>query len=492
MPKVFPCYSTADRDLARDLAAFLEQGTGAEVLLEEGEMQPGTDLIAKVQEGLAADAVFVLLSPDSVPARWILDRWQPVFWGQAAQLGTALATVLCRDCQFPDLLRRRKFFDARQHRLSVFRAAKRWLLRLWPVAQQAPFAPAGQPAFTGRDAELDALCTLLADRPGLAVVAHPAPGSGKTALALAFARRHQLDFDAVFWLTCGDRTAASLAGDLATQLGVRLDRDLESVLHELRHLCARHRCLLVLDDAHPSTAASFLPRGRTSVLITTRHPALAESLSLARLPFEPRPTASPASTSDPGRRLLSAACACAPSGFRLEIAARAADLDLPETNRVAASLAAQGFLTELDENGPRFLATAAARDTASPDGCRLAHAQAVAALFDQSSPGDLTQFWPDLQLAFQWAIQTDWILAGTLARRALAWARAHDRLSEAFEILNTWFAAAQSRDDRRVLEDCAWEQIWILEHWGRAAEARQLDSIRRTHYTDQLAFDFLS
>jgi hypothetical protein len=41
-----------------------------------------------------------------------------------------------------------------------------------------------------------------------------------------------------------------------------------------------------------------------------------------------------------------------------------------------------------------------------------------------------------------------------------------------------------------VLEDCAWEQIWILEHWGRTREARELDSIRREQYADQLSFSF--
>jgi hypothetical protein len=51
-------------------------------------------------------------------------------------------------------------------------------------------------------------------------------------------------------------------------------------------------------------------------------------------------------------------------------------------------------------------------------------------------------------------------------------------------------AGAEQRSDRRVLDDCAWEQIWILEHWGRYDEARALDGIRRKQYADQLAFDW--
>jgi hypothetical protein len=77
-----------------------------------------------------------------------------------------------------------------------------------------------------------------------------------------------------------------------------------------------------------------------------------------------------------------------------------------------------------------------------------------------------------------------------LARRALTWAKAQDRLAEAFEILQDWQRTAEQHGDRRVLEDCAWEQIWILEQWGRANEARELDGIRREQYADQMSFSF--
>ena len=492
MPKVFPCYSQPDRELAQQLAAFLERGAGVEVLLEEGEMQPGQDLIAKVQEGLSADVALVLLSPRAVPGRWILERWRSVFWEQAAEVGTPVAALLCEDCKFPELLRRKIFFDLRDHRLEAFRSIKRWLLSLWPAPHPAPFAAGRQPFFVGRDAELEILCTVLADAPGMAVVANASPGSGKTALALEFAYRHHQDFDTVFWLTCGARTAAALAGDLAAQLGVRLDRDLESNLHQLRQLCARHRCLLVLDDAVERTAPLLAQRGRTSVLITTRQADLAGALSAQPVALENRPPAPSLSLDFNGRHLLSAMCACAPSGFRLDIAARTAGAGMPQALDVTAQLVSQGMLMELDQNGPRFLVPAAARGVAEDQVWRLPHARAAAALFDAqtSEPGDLTQFWPDLQHALHAAIEIDWALAGSLARRAVAWARAQDRLAEAFEILEEWSLAAEQRSDRHVLDDCAWEQIWILEHWGRYDEARALDGIRRKQYADQLAFDW--
>src|SRR5450432_3559112 len=142
MPKVCPSYSTADRELARELAAFLERGAAVEVLLEECEMPLIGDLIAKVEEGLAADVVLVLLSPEAVPPRWPLERWKSVFWDQAAEVGTVLATLLCRDTKFPDLLRRKNFFDVRHNRPAAFRAIKRWLMSLSPVACEAPFISA--------------------------------------------------------------------------------------------------------------------------------------------------------------------------------------------------------------------------------------------------------------------------------------------------------------------------------------------------------------
>lgn len=501
MPKVFPCYASTDRELVNELAAFLERGAGGEVLLEEGEMAPGADLIAKVEEGLAADVVLVLLSPEASPPRWVLERRKSVFWDQAAEVGTALATVLCRDTKFPELLRRKNFFDLRPNRLAGLRAIKRWLMALSPAPREAPFLPARQPSFSARDDELETLCALLADAPGIAVL-EGAAGSGKTALALEFARRHREDFDAVLWLTCGSRSAAALAGDLAAQLGVRFDRDLESNLHELRHLCARHRCLLVLDNATPQAAALFAPRGRTSLLITTRSSGLAGALSAVAVPSaaHSHDTAHIADAiralDGPAQRLLAAACACAPAGFPLDMAVRTADAEVEEARDIVAGFVQQGVLAPLDEIGPRFLVPAAVRERAAlrGDGGRWAryHALAVASLFgEQTGAQDLTAHWPELQHAFAGALDTDWPLASKLARRGLTWAKAQDRLAEAFEILQDWQRTAERHGDRRVLEDCAWEQIWILEHWGRDSEAQQLDIIRREQYADQmtLAFD---
>jgi len=181
------------------------------------------------------------------------------------------------------------------------------------------------------------------------------------------------------------------------------------------------------------------------------------------------------------------------------MAVRTADAELEVARDTVAGFVSQGVLVPLDENGPRFLVPALVRERIAlrGEGVRWAryHALAVAGVFGaptgaQDLTADLIAYWPDLQHAFAWALDADWPLASKLARRGLAWAKAQDRLAEAFEVLQDWQRAGQQHGDRRVLEDCAWEQIWILEHWGRNREARQLDSIRREQYADQMSFSF--
>jgi len=92
----------------------------------------------------------------------------------------------------------------------------------------------------------------------------------KTSLALEYAHRHKGDFESVHWLPCQQRSLVQIAGELAFQLGLKLDGDLDTIVHELNGHCAQKRCLLVLDNVDDETPTRLLPGGRTSVLITTR------------------------------------------------------------------------------------------------------------------------------------------------------------------------------------------------------------------------------
>jgi hypothetical protein len=111
--------------------------------------------------------------------------------------------------------------------------------------------------------DLETLSAALADRPGSATVA-------SANLAFEFAGATSADFDEILRLECGDRTLAALAGDLAAQLGLRLEGELESNLVRLRDFCSPRRFLLLLDGVRSAAAAQeFVFGGRCSTLLCT-------------------------------------------------------------------------------------------------------------------------------------------------------------------------------------------------------------------------------
>jgi len=265
---IFPCYAAADLELARELSGFLERGAPVDVFFNDGEIRGRQTLLSKAAEGLQADLILVLLSPDSVPERWILDQWKPALWEISEQARVSVACLLACDCRFPELLRRRNFFDLTKNRLEGFRALKQWVLKKQPPPQELFFAPAPLPGFAGGDPELDQLRQSLSDTPGHVVLRSEASG----ALAREFAGRHREDFQGLFWICCGSHTPARLAGDLAAELGLRLEGQTQDNLKALRRFCAERRCLIVLEGAEPETVGGLIPGGMASVLITTGAP----------------------------------------------------------------------------------------------------------------------------------------------------------------------------------------------------------------------------
>jgi len=78
----------------------------------------------------------------------------------------------------------------------------------------------------------------------------------KTSLALEYAHRHKGDFESVHWLPCQQRSLVQIAAELAFQLGLKLEGDLDAIVHELKGHCAQKRCLLVFDNVDvPDTTA---------------------------------------------------------------------------------------------------------------------------------------------------------------------------------------------------------------------------------------------
>jgi hypothetical protein len=368
---VFPCYAEADRAVVDELGAFLACSCELEWCAGEGCLAPGGDLLEKVEQALQADAIVVLLSPDSTPARWARERWESVLVRQPKEYGTGVALALLADCRFPPLLRHQTFFDLAPDRLAAFRRIKQWLLQARPLPNPIWFAPPPPDPFPDRAPELEELRRALSDAPGVLRLAAP----NQSALAAEFARRFADDFQGIFWVRCGHRSPARIAGELASQLGLRLEGETASNQEALRRFCAERRCLIVLEDARAGAAEGIIPGGRASVLLTSEE------------------AASPASEWDVARRSLHDA--------------------------------------------------------------------------------------------------TAWTDACALVRRAVHQAREQGRLAEADEFLQLWAAAAEEREDRRILEECAWERIWILESWGRAEEAARLDAYRRSALQDQMCFEFL-
>jgi TIR domain len=459
---VFPCFAREDCQVARDLAEFLERGASVQIFLEDGEIGPGETLVSKAADGLQAAVILLILSPDSAPSLGARRYWEPVLLDQPRREGVKVATVLARSCEFPALLRRDAFFDLTTDRLAAFREIKRWLVALEPGSRQFEFEPARQSCVDGCDAEMEKLRQSIADAPGTAILT----GAGKTTLALEFARQSKRDFEGLVWLTCTEQTLASLAGDMASQLGMSLEGDVEENLIQLGKFCSQRRLLIVLDDAS-GDAERLVPGGRSSTLIVKR-----------------------GAGSRPGLQMPAAVQACGNVPFRPVLIAEIASLDFGAASVLLQEIVASGAAIQLDVRYPRYVVQSAAPDKS----LARAHAQAICRLFahwandDSECEADL----PQLRRALDWALQDgeSWGLACDLAKRGVALLRSKRRQAEAFEIVKAVQPEAERREDRRTLEDSSREQVWILESWGRDEEA---ELIRRTHralYADQMQFNF--
>ncbi len=86
--------------------------------------------------------------------------------------------------------------------------------------------------------------------------------------------------------------------------------------------------------------------------------------------------------------------------------------------------------------------------------------------------------------------QADWSEYCRLARLGRRLTRDAGRFAECHEMMTQWRAAAEAQGDRKALDESSRELVWILESWGRLAEARQLDYLRSTEYDEQMALPF--
>jgi hypothetical protein len=321
---------------------------------------------------------------------------------------------------------------------------------------------------------MDCLWQTLADGPGAAVLAGPA-GSGKTSLAQEFARRAAEHFRDVLWVECGDRSQASIDGEIAGLLGVRPGTP------EVWELLGEHRLLLVLDDLVAGDAAPLAPLapgGRASVLVTTRSAGLEPPPGACLLRLKQvtvPPLAFPADPLD--ARLWQAMSLCSPRGVPLELAARiagASDAGAAGERLVSARLA-DPFV-----NGwRRYRLSAASRDLAQSggglDALRRRHAQVLREMLVAWRTDALSCRWAraEIRPALDWASANDWPLAVDLGRRAFRFLEAN-RPVECAEAMRRLLRAAEERQDRRIADECV-NQLYWLEASRPFGNPEQLD-----------------
>ena len=205
-------------------------------------MLPAEDLAEKARQAQGSDMALLLFSRASLPSRWPRAQWEDALVNEPAAEGMRIAFVKCDDCVPPRVLV--PLFEA-----NAFRAIKRW------VRGHMPPPYSGAP----RDPDLEVLGIAIADRAGTESVA-------VDSIAEQFIHAYQHDFDAILPVDCGERSLAELTGDLATQLGLRLEGDSESNLARLQDFCAARRFLIVLKDLR---TPAFAFAGRTSTLIVS-------------------------------------------------------------------------------------------------------------------------------------------------------------------------------------------------------------------------------
>ena len=244
---VFPCYVAADRELAVQTADFLQRGADVRVFLEEGEMPGGSDLAEKTREARTAEIVLVFFSRNSLPPRWPRAQWEDALVNEPAAENVRIAFLKCDDCLPPKVLPNQ--FDLSTRRLDGWRALKRWIR-------------AGPGSYTPPRSEVELIAMAVADRPGMEMV---------DSLALAEETLHACaaDFDATIRLHCPGRTLTALAGDLAWQLGLKLEGDAEQNLERLETFCAARRLLILLEAPPEEVAEALVFGGRCSTIIST-------------------------------------------------------------------------------------------------------------------------------------------------------------------------------------------------------------------------------
>lgn len=326
----FVSYTGADRAWAEWIAWELE-AAGYSTVLQAWDMPPGSSFVHTMDEALNRTRhTLLILSPAYLRSAMTEAEWRPGFIADPAGIQRRLVPVRIEACEPTGLLADRVYVDlvglddsaSKAALLEGVAAALRGHAR--PISNpefprkaatppdDRPRFPAAlpsvwnvpfrrNPAFTGRDAELAQLAAALHSDGMVALtqVLQGGGGVGKTTLAVEYAYRQRMLFDAVWWIRAEE--PATLVGDYAS-LGVACkvaatgESDQKLAAKAVRRWLEDHdRWLLILDNAEdPDTklgldapldrAVGLLPQVvQGQVLITTRNTSWEEHAAVAEL-----------------------------------------------------------------------------------------------------------------------------------------------------------------------------------------------------------------
>lgn len=467
-------HSPSDREVATAIADRLQRGAEAKVWLEECRLGDGQSIASVWETADSSGGAVLLLSRNLVPVRLNRRHWEPLLTRVERNAATRLGAVLLGDCPYPRLLERTHFFRWMDGTREAIRAIERWVLSLHTPDERPSFAPAGLPWFQERRRELDLMWENLVDEAGAIVLVNADPGSGKTSLAQQFAHAARGHFRDIPWVACGARSRPSCVSDLGRQLGVALEGSTENVLDRIRRTLQEHRLLVVFDDLTEEPPIVTPPDGRASVLITTRSSEFRVPPHARVMQIESTiPPVLPELPEDSAEaRLLHAISVCRPHGFPLDFAAGVAGLDENEAQDACKRLVDGRWVDPFDDAGKRFRigsgAVAIRRLGAEHEKFRRRHADALKEAMSgwRVNASQCTELLPEFEAAFDWAIQSDWPRANSLADRAFPFLCDQQRLPEAIQIGRRVIEAAEARQDTPIAERWTWELSWIREGDG--------------------------
>lgn len=448
------CHSRSSAPVAEAIVNRLERCAEAKVWLEETDSS--ATLVDVWEGGLSSAAIILLLDSQGVPSRVTRSRWDPVLRHFSGNLEPPIACVRIGDPAYPHLLERKNFYFWQNETVPVLRAIEEWILSLHTLQIATKFEPARLPWFASREAELNEIWEKLVDSGGGLLALESDEEAGKTALAQEFVRRASGHFRDVLWIGCGDRSEASILGELADQLGTNDTRTIPELL-------AGHRLLLVLDDLQGNLPVLLPERCHSSVLLTVRNSTLdvqhrmpLRSASAARdLCAPPNPIA---------LELWQAMAVCAPQGFPTSLAASIGGIEPSDAKEHLDSLIENHLVDPLDAIRVRLSRQSRlkALQTADPSSHRRKHAAAIhAAYADRSS--DCNHLVAEIRPALVYACDHDWPTANELAKRATDFFRHSGRNAEAVEILKLVLSCAERRNDRDAVQLFEWELSWLVD-----------------------------